>query len=68
MFVFTFLTLFVTDTLAAPGDFDQTFGTGGQAINTIPGAYASVVPAIQSDGKIVLAQRVQALFFGARVL
>ena len=53
--VFTFLTLFVTSAFAAPGDFDPTFGTGGQAINTIPGAYASVFPAVQSDGKIVFA-------------
>jgi uncharacterized delta-60 repeat protein len=46
---------FALDAFAAPGDFDPAFGTNGQAINTIPGAYSAVVPAIQADGKIVLA-------------
>jgi uncharacterized delta-60 repeat protein len=47
--------LFAAAVSAAPGDFDPTFGSNGQVINTIPGVGQATGVAIQADGKIVLA-------------
>jgi hypothetical protein len=54
-FLFSFFLMFTFKITAAPGDFDRTFGTNSQVINTIPNASAATSVAVQADGKIVFA-------------
>ncbi len=53
--------------LAAPGDLDQTFGTGGLVVAPIADTQAAQDAAVQADGKIVIVARTGNNFAVARL-
>jgi len=49
------LALLTSVAMAAPGDLDTTFGSGGKVLTSISGTDRAYCVAVQSDGKIVIA-------------